>query len=125
MPIRLTDLKNQQRTIPVTFFDEKGEVTYNIGAITDQMFDDVRNASETEDENSLNAILARIALDWDVMDEKGEMIPIVVDDAPAPELALVPIPFKSAVLTQIMEDVSGNPTRRKKTSGGGSFRKAK
>lgn len=125
MPIRLTDLKKQQRTIPVLFFDEKGEVTYNIGAITDQMFDDVRNASEAEDENSLNAILARIALDWDVLDEKGKPIPIVDDGAPAPELASIPIPFKSAVLTQIMEDVQGNPTRRKKTSGAGSFRKGK
>lgn len=121
MPIKLTDLKNQRRTIEVEFFGETGTATYMPGAITEQMFADVQAAQTAQDENSLNALLARLVVSWDVVDEKGEMIPIRngKENAPAPELSGVPIPFKAAVLQQVMADVVPN-RQSAATSGAGS-----
>lgn len=124
MPIKLADLKNQRRTIDITYFDETGVVTYAPGAITEQMFADVQKAQEGQDENALNNILAKLVTAWDVVDEAGVMIPLQNGKGPAPELAVVPIPFKAEVLRQVMADVAPNP-QSAGTSGAGSQRKGK
>lgn len=130
MPIKLIDLKNQRRTIEVHYFDEVGEVTYAPGAITEQMFTDVQKVQDGSDENALNNILATLAISWDVMGDDGNMIPIRNGkgpggkDMPAPELAIVPIPFKAEVLRQIMADVAPNP-QSAGISGAGSQRKGR
>ena len=124
MAIKLTDLKNQRRTIEITYFEEVGEVTYAPGAITEQMFADVQKAQEGQDENALNNILAKLVTAWDVVDENGVMIPIQNGKGPAVELAVVPSPFKAEVLRQVMADVAPNP-QNAGISGAGSQRKGR
>jgi hypothetical protein len=124
MPIHLSDLKAKRRTIPITYLDETGEATYLPGEITEQMFSDMRAAQEAGDENTLNTLLSTLVYSWDVVDEAGKMIPLKNSHGPAPELSGLPIPFKSAVLTQVMEDILPNRPSAN-TSGATSSRKAK
>lgn len=125
MAISIKSLKNQRRPIEFNYFDESGVVTYNPGAITERLFDDVRNAVSGEDENALNQILSAILVEWDVVDEMNVMVPLRNEDGPAPELREIPIPFKSAVLSAVMEDVQGNQQRSAGRSADTSQRKGK
>jgi len=106
MGFSLKNLKSGRRTIEVAYFDEVGMVTYNPGQITDDM---LRTADEGEnaDENQLNKMLLQLIVAWELTDD-GEDVP-VSDDV----VSSLPIPFKAAILTQVMED-AGNPKASRK-----------
>lgn len=138
MPIKLSDLRRQRRrlVLDVHLADDTAEdgivtvpviVVYNPGLITEQMFDDVSEAAEAEDETQLNHFLATLCVSWDVTDEDGKPIPFrdVKGKHPAPELSLVPIPFKGAILGAIMRDVQEGNLLTAGTSNGGSQPKAR
>ena len=132
MPVRLADLQHQRRMIdiPVTLaegenlVEETVKLIYNPGAITEQMFGEFRTAQAEQDENSLNKLLSRIAVEWDVIGLDEQPIPFLNGKGPHPDLSLVPIPFKSAVLSAIMEDVVPNRGSAS-SSGAGLSRKGK
>ncbi len=132
MPISVARLREMTATAPIEYFGEKGEVTYRLGAISEQMFDDIEAlsiAAEEDDEeaiNQLNMMLAEIVESWDVVDDNGEPLPIVNEDgSPASALRMLPIPFKTAVLMQIMEHSQGKGMRNGRRSWRGSRRKAR
>lgn len=120
MSIKVSALLRQEAETEIKFFDEKGVVKFRPGAITDDMFERVQAAAEADDENVLNKLIAEVLISWDVVDEKGEMVPFT--DA---GLKGIPIPFKSAVLEQVIEAARGNSKPSSETSRAGSRRRGR
>ncbi len=121
MAIRLTSLVNQVAETEIVYFDEKGVVTYRPGAISDDMFETVQAAADDDNENMLNRLLIEVMVSWDVVDdEKGEMVPFT--DA---ALRGLPIPFKAAVLEQVIEAARGNSKPSSVSSRAGSRRRGR
>lgn len=120
MGIRVTALLKQEAETEIKFFDERGTVKFRPGAITDDMFDRVQAAAESDDENVLNKLLAEVCSSWDVMDEQGTMVPFT-DEA----LSALPIPFKSTVLEQVIEAARGNSNKSEPNSRAGSRRRGR
>lgn len=137
MTIKVTALLAQEAETEIVFFDEKGVVKYRPGTITDDMFERVQAAAEDEDENVLNKMLAEICVSWDVVDEAGKPIPFMVQRPKAeikdgepemmvnPVLGSLPIPFKSAVLEQVIEAARGNSKASSAPSRAGSRRRGR
>lgn len=117
MSIKVSALLRQEAETEIKFFDETGVVKFRPGAITDDMFETVQAAAEADDENVLNKLLAEVLISWDVVDEKGEMVPFT-----GAALKGLPIPFKSAVLEQVIEAARGNSRPSSETSRAGSRR---
>lgn len=141
MSIKASALLRQEAETEIVYFDEKGVVKFRPGAITDDMFETVQAAAEADDENVLNKLLAEVCVSWDVIGDDGKPIPFMV---PAPQseqdkaisgstdkqdremvnpaLKRLPIPFKSAVLEQVIEAARGNSKASSETSRAGSRR---
>lgn len=131
MSIKVSALLRQEAETEIKFFDEKGIVKFRPGAITDDMFERVQAAAEADDENVLNKLIAEVLISWDVVDEKGEMVPFTqeVKGEKGEKLVVasdgikgIPIPFKAAVLEQVIEAARGNSRPSSETSRAGSRR---
>lgn len=128
MSFSVSNLRNKRRTIAFTYFDEKGDITYNPGAITDDM---IREISEAGDEDDLDrrpndAFIAQVVLAWDVAGDDGDMLPITAPDgSPSPEMRKLPSAFKNAVVAAIIQDIQGNSTPSAATSAGTSRRRGR
>lgn len=125
MAITLSHLKNQRKQTEFDYFAEHCEITYNPGAFDDHVMEQIRTAVKEENDSFVNDMLATLALEWNVVDDQGIMIPLRDGGAPAVELRDIPIFFKQAALTAIMEDVQGNPQRSAGRSADTSQRKGK
>lgn len=120
MTIKIQSLLKQEAETEIVFFDERGTVTYRPGAITDDMFERVQAAVDDANENVLNRMMAEICVSWDVVDDAGEMVPFTPE-----ALSMVPIPFKAAVLEQIVEAARGNSRASNAPSRVGSRRRGR
>jgi len=118
MAIRVNELKSMSRTVKVEFFGESCDVTYALGAITTEMQDEIRLATETGDESFLIAQFRHIVTGWDVLGEDGEPLPLTEE-----ALRPLPIPFLASVLEQVVTDRGNSP--KGSNSGAGSARKAR
>ena len=131
MPIRLSHLKSQRKSlvVPIQIDGEASElnIVYKPGVITEDTLGDAQKAADSGDGNALNILLSLVIVEWDLIDEDGEPLELIdeVTKSPSKRLGTVPIPFKSLVLNEIMEDVRGDPTTTASSSGGGSRRKGK
>jgi len=129
MPISLKKLQSMTDTAEIFFHGEVAEVVYRVGAITAESFDDITAAIEAagdDGHSEVDLLIAKIVESWDVESEPGKMLPIVDGDgAPAPELAALPIPFKSVVLTAIMEHSAEKNEKSGRRSRRGSLRRAR
>lgn len=134
MAIRLTSLVNQVAETEIVYFDEKGVVKYRPGAINEDMFTRAREAAEAGDELVLDRQLIELLVDWDVIDEKGEILPLTETEkdedgelhvVPSRALRGLPIPFKASILEQISEAARGNSKTSSVSSRAGSRRRGR
>lgn len=120
MAIQLSSLMKQVAETEIVYFEEKGIAKFRPGAISDNMFETVQAAADEDDENMLNRLLTEVMVEWDVVGEKGEMVPFT--DA---ALKTLPIPFKAAVLEQVIEAARGNSKTSSVSSRAGSRRRGR
>jgi hypothetical protein len=132
MTLTLKKLQSMTDTVEVHFHGEKADVVYRVGAISLATFDQIEDVSkaaeqdEAEAVSELDMMMAEIVESWDVEVEPGKPFPLrEKDGGPAAELAELPIPFKSAVLRQVMEHAQGKGEASDQRSRRGSLRRRK
>jgi hypothetical protein len=114
MAISLADISKQEREITFEFDGEQAAVTYNLRAYTPELESWMQKVFTQEGPaNSNAAILSRVLVAWDVLDENGEQFP--TDKA---TLVRFPNEFLEALLNAITLDVRGEREERKNSQGG-------
>ena len=110
MPITISHLKRNTRTIAVDFMGEQVNITYKPGEMTPALSLEM---ADVETRLPIVTVLERTVTAWDVMDD--DMRPLPITRATLLEL---PSAFLAAVFDALMEDVSvGKPSGA--TSGAG------
>jgi hypothetical protein len=97
MPISLSHMKNDKRTLTVHYFGDECNVTYRPSALTPVTENALRDA---EDNTTLIDTLAEMIVAWDVLDEEGKPLPIEAD-----VLNQLPNAFLGHVLQACREDM--------------------
>lgn len=114
MPIRLSDLKKDQRTCTVEFGEESAEVVYRPSAYTAELETGIQEATERNMPGKLLAtILEAMISHWAVIGEDGQEL------APTAEnLSKLPIEFLAEVVRVITEDIGAGLETRKNSAAG-------
>lgn len=106
MAIKFSELAKGSRTVIVRWEGEECKVQYRPGANTAAFAIGLQEAMEESASGGTKAIvesLANMLIGWDVLDDKGEPMPIEADD-----LMGYPVGFLSAILNAIAEDQAPN-----------------
>lgn len=99
MPMKLSQIGAQQRTLTVEYFGESVDVTYIPKNITPHTGAELRDAQEDGDALIVAKMLAKTLVDWDVLGDDGKPM------KPTEELlAEMPSSFLGAILAAISED---------------------
>ena len=114
MPVTLDALKADSRTLVVDVLDEKLNISYRPSSytpVTERKFKEAMRADMPA--NALIISLADLIDEWDLLDEKGQVIP--------PErknLEALPSWFIVLVSNAIMDDMNATREDRKNSDGG-------
>lgn len=106
MPIKLSELATKSRKLSVGFDDETIEVTYLPGRMTMDMQTRVQEAMAKpagEANSDLAEILSVLVSGWDVLDDKGEPLPVTVD-----LVHQMPLRFVTALTRSLFDDINPN-----------------
>jgi hypothetical protein len=114
MPITLQDLRREERTITLDYNGDELEITYKPSALTPEMEETIRTATERERPLSgIAQVVSMLVVDWEVLDENGNHI------FPDLEFCMtLPNEFLSAVLVAVIEDNRAGREERKNLDGG-------
>jgi len=105
MPVSITHLVRDRRTVTVPVGDESLTVTYRPGGFTPETEARLRQyADDQRGGAALVALLADCLVEWDLLDEAGKPLPIN-----AKALSSLPTLFLSQVVQAISEDMRPNP----------------
>jgi hypothetical protein len=120
MPISLSELQKDRKTVTVSVGEETAEVVYRPSAYTPEVEDEFRLALDGgRPSDALARWLASMVTAWELVDENGEQVPPTYE-----EMRTLPSEFLSLVVTAISE--AGRPDKEaRKNSGGGSLRKGR
>lgn len=103
MPIKLSDLTKQTRTIQVDIgASEPLEVEYRIQAYTPEIESEIANA-EQRPAATLSRILSMLVVCWSLVDDNGSMYPL--DEEYTVKL---PLSLMLSVFSKIAEDMRPN-----------------
>ena len=97
MPINLSNIKNDKRTITAHYFGDECSVTYRPSELTPTVETQIRDA---EDNTVLVDTLCKLIVAWEVMGEGDEPLPIVPD-----VLNALPSALLGAILQACREDM--------------------
>ena len=104
MGISLSDLKSNVRKITVPYFEDEFYVKYRPAELTPEVESKIRKAAANPDDdkegNILVTTICNLLTEWEVLDGKGEPLPItyeIVDQMPSA--------FLSAILNACREDM--------------------
>lgn len=100
MPIELSQLKANTRSVIVAYYDDTVQVTYRPSELTPTREADVRAGSNDGDNGPMLSLLADMLLSWDVMSGK-EPLPHTVE-----VLATLPSALLTAIFNEIREDMA-------------------
>lgn len=116
MAIKANKVSEALRTVTFRFLDDDVTVRYRLGRVNDALVELGRPA-ENEGENRirLGHMLERLLLDWDVLDENGEALPVT--SAKIEEYDL-PLPFLRAVVEVVSDDWAPGKLRKTHSSNG-------
>lgn len=109
MGVSLKELRKNVKDAEVMIGEETINITFRPGEFTDGFFDHING--EDNDVEGTNYALKTLLVSWDIEDE-GKPLPI--NDA---NLALVPIPVKSAILKTITDNMNVGGDEKKPTAG--------
>lgn len=114
MPIRLSDLSTNRRTVRLDVGDETVAVTYDSGRFTPELEDEIRELTADERNGAaIVALLSRCVLDWDILDDSGKPLKPTKDN-----LRRLPLAFLAKLASAIAEDVRPDPTKGGSSGGG-------
>ncbi len=99
MPISLSELQNNTRTITVDYDGEKVTVVYKPGVLTPTASTEFVKSTVVEQ-------LEKLLVSWDVMDEKGKPLPVTTE-----LLNQLPGRFLSHLALAVSGDMRPNETR--------------
>jgi hypothetical protein len=108
LPLRLSELHNDRRSINVRFDAGDLKVTYQPSAWNDKTEIEAAKVSD-DDGGNIRAEatrLARIVIDWDLEGDDGQKTPVSVET-----LASLGLPFMNKISTAIMDDAFPNRNR--------------
>ncbi len=106
MPVSITHLVRDRRTVTVPVGDESLTVTYRPSGFTPETEARLRQyADDQRGGAALVALLADCLVDWDLLAEDGEPVPISIKT-----LNSLPTLFLSQVVQAISEDMRPNLT---------------
>lgn len=100
MPISVSHLKNDKRNLDLEYSGETVHIVYKPSELTPTVMAEMREANEEGNDFFTTDILCKLLVEWDVMGEDGQPLPIVFD-----ELRYLQSAFLSAVLTACTEDM--------------------
>lgn len=104
MPVRISHLSADQRTIKIPWGDDAVIVTYRPSGISPAIEDRVREHMAAEKAGAmLVELLASCLVDWDLLDDNGRPLP-----TNKKALRELPTVFLTKVTTAITEDMSPN-----------------
>ncbi len=114
MPVSLTELTKDERSITLDIGDETLAVTYRPGSYTPELEDVMRSQNERlRPGNGLAAALSQLVIEWDLEDD-GKPVEVTLDT-----LRKLPVTFLTRVTNAITADMRTGKDERK-NSGGGS-----
>lgn len=120
MPIRLSDLRANKRTVAVEYDGETLNVEYRPQAVNPEYQDWLKNLGQREAKTSeaelWEKILAVVS-GWDLLDDDGQPLPVSREF-----IAMLPTDLLMAITWAIQEDAGPN-RRSAGSSGAGSRRK--
>jgi hypothetical protein len=127
MAFDLRHLNSDRRTVSREFAGETLEITYRPGAVSHKLLSSLRSAAtaaaagddfaEVDAIEALVGFIADAVVAWNLTDD-GEPVAVSREAVSA-----LPLEVVGLIWTAIQEDI-GNPGKARKTSGGGSPRKA-
>lgn len=110
MPVSLAKIAANTATVKFLWGEDDVNIVYRPGLVTEKIFTTLNHLNEdgaTDEEalagfGSLNDILARLIVSWDVYEdaEQSVMFPIV-----ASRLAELPIMFRGRIIKEIVSDI--------------------
>ena len=104
MPVTITHLVRDRRTVTVPVGDESLTVTYRPSGFTPETEARLRQyADDQRGGAALVALLADCLVEWDLLDENGKPLPIN-----AKTLSSLPTLFLSQVVQAVTEDMRPN-----------------
>lgn len=104
MPINLNHLKNDKRTITVDYFGDSVNIVYRPSVLTPAAEAKIRDENESGDNKVFLQTLCDLFVEWDVLDEKNEPLPIVPDI-----MNELPTSFLTHLLQGCREDMIPKP----------------
>lgn len=115
MPIKISHLKNDEREVTVTYGGEEAVVVYRPSGYTPVTENAMQDAmGDRRPGAGLARLLSGILVSWDVLDEDGDQM-----DTTYETISKLPVPFISAVVSQVSDDMNSD-REEIKNSGGGS-----
>lgn len=104
MPIRLSELMRDTRTLTLTVGEDTLTVTYRPGGITPETEDRLESlAQEQRVGQSLIALLLDTLTGWDITDDKGKALPVT-----EAQLRRLPLALLGQLVRAITEDMRPN-----------------
>lgn len=120
MPITLAEIAVNRRELSIPIGDGVLNIVYNLAGLTPQVEAQFRRmAQEQQNGEALVSFLAPLLLEWDLLDEAGQPLPVTAD-----VLQTLPLMFLARLVEAIGADIAPNPTSVA-TSDGGSRRKVR
>lgn len=104
MPVRVSNLVRDRRTIQVPVGDEALTITYRPGGITPATEGRLREYSDDQRGGAaLVALLADCLVEWDLLDDEGQPLPLDTKT-----LSQLPVIFLGHLAQAITEDMRPN-----------------
>jgi hypothetical protein len=109
MPIHVTKVKEERRTVVATYGEEKATVEYSRNALSTRDWREIRQraaneVAETAEDEFAVAVLSRILVKWDVMLDEKKAVPITKE-----ALDELPPALLNAIIRAITADMFPSP----------------
>lgn len=119
MPLRLSQLRADMRSVTLDIEGESLTITYRPSAITPEAEDQLRDLSgQARPGAALAELLANLIAGWDLFGDDEQPLPITPET-----LRRLPTAFLASAMQAIAEDIRPNG-RSAATSGAGSLQRA-
>lgn len=97
MPIKMSNVRNDKRTVKAIYYGEECEVTYKPSEWTPAVQDEIRDAENTD---QMCATICSMVTAWDILGEDDQPVPLDVE-----HVRQLPQPLLLAVVTACQEDM--------------------
>ena len=113
MPITIAQMVTDVAQVSLEYAGQTVNISYSPGGLTEKVYADMQEwGNKAPDDivknlTALNSVIMALLKDWDVYEDEAQTVKVSID---AQHLSMLPIFFRAAVLTAIMEHFSPNAT---------------